>query len=136
VCAANRHRAVGEEFSTGLAHGAVVRFIRGVTDALDLGSATRARLFVATVNGHAFAKGGNVFGESSSCFRAEARGPTRKRSAGGLEKAMYFRGCEFLSERKRRKFCLEQDFVGVGVADPAEKTRVGEGALQRVICGK
>src|SRR2546429_3624336 len=55
----------------------LIGFIGGVTDALDLRSATRARLFVATVNGHAFAKGGDVFGESSSCFPAEALGPTR-----------------------------------------------------------
>src|SRR5215472_642659 len=49
---------------------------------------------------------------------------------------MYFDGGELLSKRKRRKSGLEQNFVGVGVADAAEKTRVSEGALQGVICGE
>src|SRR3989441_10866169 len=70
-----REGAVGEELSAGLAGGAIVGFVGGVTNALDFGVATRARLFVAAVNGHAFAKGGHVFGEFTACFRAEALGP-------------------------------------------------------------
>src|SRR5215831_5120818 len=49
---------------------------------------------------------------------------------------MDLEGGELLSKRKRRKSCLKQNFVGVGVADAAEKTWVGEGALQGVICGQ
>src|SRR5712692_9843688 len=64
--------AVGEEFSAGLAGGAIVSFVGGVTNALDFGVAARTRLLVTAVNGHAFAKGGDVFGEFLARFRAEA----------------------------------------------------------------
>src|SRR5713226_1140431 len=71
--------AVGEELSSGLAGGAIVGLVGGVANALDSGVAARTRLLVAAVDGHAFAKGGHVFGEFIACFRAEAVKPANER---------------------------------------------------------
>src|SRR5712692_5247871 len=109
--------AVGEELSGGLAGGAIVGFIGGVTNALDFGVATRTRLLVAAVNGHAFAKGGHVFGEFTACFRAEALGPVSERGTGGFEEALDLRHGELLGQREGRKTGFEQNFVGIGIAD-------------------
>src|SRR5208282_4585728 len=68
--------AVGEEFTGGLAGGAVVGFVAGVADALDFGSAARARLFVAAMDGHAFAESGDFFWEFAGGFGAKMIGPT------------------------------------------------------------
>src|SRR5690242_3599946 len=51
--------SVCEQLAACLACGAIVRFIGGITDALDFSSATRTGKFVAAVNGHAFAKRGD-----------------------------------------------------------------------------
>ena len=67
--------AVGQEFSAGLAGGAVVGLVRGVADALDLSTAAGAGKFEAAVDGHAFAESSHIFGEYSRRFGAEAIGP-------------------------------------------------------------
>ena len=131
-----RESAVGEELSAGLACEAIVGFVGSVTDALNFCVTARAGLFVAAVDGHAFAKGGHVFGEFSGSFGAQALGPTGERGACGGEEAPNFRHGELLGERERGKFRFEQNFVGIGVADAAEKAGVGEGALERVVRGE
>src|SRR5712692_8885413 len=131
-----RERAVGEELSAGLARGAIVGFVGGITDALDFCVAARAGLLVAAVNGHAFTKSGDVLGEFSGGFDTQALGPAGERSASGCEEALDFRRGEFLGERERRKFRFEQDFIGIGVADAAEEPGVGEGTLERVVRGE
>src|SRR6266699_1115068 len=128
--------AIGEKLSAGLAGGAIVGFVGGVTNALDFGLAARTRLLVAAVDGHAFAKGGHVFGEFTARFRAEALGPASERGTGGFEEALDLRHGELLSEGEGRKPGFEQNFVGVGIADAAEEARVGEGALESVVRGK
>ena len=67
--------AVGEEFAAGLASGAIVGFVVGVADALDGITTTRAREFVAAMDGHAFAKGRNLFGKLAGGFGTKASGP-------------------------------------------------------------
>src|SRR5690242_7064080 len=126
-------RSVCEQLAACLARRAIVRFIGGITDALDFGAAARAGKFVAAVNGHAFAKRGDFFGEIASGLGTEMLGPARKAGADGFVEAMDFRDREFLSERKRREFGLPEDFVGVGIANSTEKARVGQGALERVV---
>jgi hypothetical protein len=128
--------AVGEELAAGLAHRAVIRFVGGVTDALDFCGAARAGLFVAAMNGHAFAEGGDFFGEFAGGFGAEAISPVRETRADGFEEALDFRDGKFLRERERREFGFPENFIGVGVADTAEEARIGEGALESVIGGE
>src|SRR6266851_6665793 len=128
--------AVGEELSAGLAGGAIVGFVGGVTDALDFGAATRTRLFVTAVNGHAFAKGGHVFGEFIARFGAEAVEPVSERGTGGFEEALDLRHGELLGEGEGRKPGFEQNFVGIGIADTAEEASVGERALESVVRGE
>ncbi len=128
--------AVGEEFAAGLAGGAVVGFVAGVADALDFGAAARAGLFVAAVDGHAFAEGGDFFGEFAGGLGAEAIGPLREAGADGFVEALDFGDGEFLGQRERREFGFPENFVGVGVADAAEEARIGEGALESVVGGE
>jgi len=128
--------AVGEEFAGGLAGGAIVRFVAGVADALDFGPAARAGLFVAAVDGHALAEGGDFFGEFAGGLRAQAIGPVGEVGADGFEEAHDFGGAEFLGKRERRELGFPDDFVGVGVADTAEKVRVGERPLESVVGGE
>src|SRR5713101_6719767 len=131
-----REGAVSEELSAGLAGGAIVGFVGGVTNALDFGVAARTRLLVAAVNGHAFAKGGDVFGEFIARLRAEAVEPASERGTRGFEEARDFRNGELVGQREGRKPGFEQNFIGISIADAAEQARVGEGALQSVVRGE
>ena len=127
--------AVGEEFASGLAGGAVVGFVAGVADALDFCAATRARLFIAAVDGHAFAERSDFFRKFAGGVGAEAIRPAREARADGVVETLDFGGREFLGKRERREFSFPKNFVGVGVADAAEDARVGQEALERVIGG-
>ncbi len=128
--------AVGEEFSAGLARGAIVGFVGGVANALDRGVAARAGLFVPAVNGHAFAESGDFFGEFAAGLGAQAIGPLGKRGASGFEEALDFRDRELLREREGRKAGFEENLIRVGIADAAEQTRIGEGALESMVGGE
>ena len=130
-----REGTVGEEFASGLAGGAVVGFVARVANALDFGAAARARLFVAAVDGHAFAESGDFFGEFSCGVGAEAIGPMCEAGADGFVEAFRFGRREFLRESERREFGFPENFVGVGIADAAEDARVGERTLECVIGG-
>lgn len=63
--------AIGEEASFGLARGAIVCFVCGVTDALDFGSTSRTGLLVFPVNSHLGSEGGHFFGELAAGLLAE-----------------------------------------------------------------
>jgi len=125
---------VSEKLSSGLTGGAIVGFIRSVTNALNLCAATRAGLFAAAMNGHAFAKGRHVSGKLSSGLATQAVGRARQRYASRIEEAMNLRYSKLLGERQRRKLRLKQDFIRIRIANAAKNPRIGEGALQRVIC--
>src|ERR1700689_4255095 len=63
-----RKAAVGEEFSAGLALGAVVGFFVGVADTLDFFAAARAGLAEFSVGGHLGAERGPLFRKIFFCF--------------------------------------------------------------------
>lgn len=100
-------RAVCQQLASGLASGTVIRFVGGIPDTLDFGAAARTGLFVAAVDGHAFAKCGDVFGEFAGGLGAQALDPKGERCANGGEEALDFRNREFLGERERGKFRFE-----------------------------
>ncbi len=130
-----REAAVGEDFSVGLALGAVVGFVVGVADALDGLAAGGAGLFEATVDGHVFAEGGDFFGEVAGGFGVEAIDPELKSVAGGGEEALPLLVGEFVGERDGGEAGGVEDLVGVGVADAREDARVGEGSLEGAVFG-
>ena len=127
--------AIGENFSSGLAAGAVVGFVVGVANALDFFSTGHAGLSIAAVNGHLFSKCGDFFGEGGFGFGAEAFDPEGESVARGGEKRFPFIRFQLVCEGDGRKFCCVQNFVGVGVADSAEQARIGEGSLERTVFG-
>jgi hypothetical protein len=82
--------AIGENFSSGLATGAIVGFVVGVANALDFLSAGWAGLSVAAVNGHFLSKRGDFFGEGGFGLRAQAFDPERESVARGGEERFPF----------------------------------------------
>ena len=116
-----------------MAAGAVVGFVVGVADALDFFSAPWAGLTIAAVDGHFLSKRGNFFGEGGLRFSAEAIDPESEGAAGGSVKCFPFLRVHFLRESDGGEFCGVQDFVGVGIAYPAEEAWIGEGALEGAI---
>src|SRR5436309_2795322 len=63
--------AVGEQLSSGLARGAVVGFIGRITNALDLGSASRTWFPVLAMYGHGFMKRRDLFRKLAGRLGAE-----------------------------------------------------------------
>src|SRR5262249_48721561 len=79
-------RAVGQKSAFGLTASAVIRLVGAVADALHLGAAPWARLTVATVHSHAFAKGGNFLRKFFACLVAKRLCPLSERFPGRLIK--------------------------------------------------
>jgi hypothetical protein len=113
--------------------GAVVGLVVGVADALDGLAADGAWLSEATVNGHVFAEGGDLFWEGRQGFGVEATYPEIKRVAGGGEEALPLFGGEFVGEEDGGELGGVEDLVGVRVADAGEDAWVGEGALEGAV---
>src|ERR1700676_4364366 len=63
-------------------------------------------------------------------------GPVREAGADGFEETLDFVDGELLRERQRREFGFERNFGREGVAGAAEKGRIGEGAVESVVCGE
>src|SRR5215468_7770017 len=112
--------AIGEEFSAGLAARAVVGFVVGVTNALNLIATPWAGLAIATMDGHAFAECSDLLRESRLCLGLQAIDPELERLARGVEKAFPLARIELVSERNGRQLCGMENLVGIGVADAAE----------------
>jgi hypothetical protein len=125
--------AVGEDATCGLAAGAVVGFVVRVADTENLFAAARARLAVATVNGHPLAECGDFFGEGGGGAGVEAIDPEAEGLLGGGEEAQPVIGAEFLREGGGGELGGVEDLVGVGVADAAEQALVGESALEGAV---
>ena len=85
------------------------------------------------MHGHAFAEGGDSFGELVGGFFAELGDPVFEGVARGVIEADDFVVGDSAGEEQRAEASAVEDFVGVGVADTAEEVRVREGTLQSVI---
>src|SRR5262249_9796033 len=94
-----RQRAIRQEPPSGLAGGAVVGLVVGVDDALDRRAAVRARLPVATVDGHPLPEGGHLLGESIARLLAQPIGPRPEHGAGRLVESPDLVLVELLRER-------------------------------------
>jgi len=119
-----------------LAGGAIIGFVAGVADPLNFGAAARAGSFVAAVDSHAFAEGGDFFWKFAARFDTEEISPLCEAGSNGFEKALDLWDGELLRERERREFGFPENFVGVGVANAAEEAGISEGALESVIGGE
>jgi hypothetical protein len=126
---------VGEDFAAGLAMGAVVGLVVGVADALDGLAAAGAGLAIAAMNGHFRTEGGDFLREALLGFSAEAVDPESESGAGGGEEAVPVFGLKFGGKREGRELGCVEDFVGVGIADAADETGIGKGALEGAVFG-
>jgi hypothetical protein len=89
VCAKEAGEAsVCEDFSAGLAAGAVVRLVVSVADALYGLAACWAGLSETAVDGHVAAEGCDFLGKVAAGFCVEAIDPELKRVARGGEEAL------------------------------------------------
>src|SRR5437762_812981 len=79
----SRQRSIRQDFAFGLASGAVVGFVFGVADALDLDAADWTGLAELAVDGEVGAEGSDVAGagEFAVELMAETLGPHRQRFA-------------------------------------------------------
>ena len=117
-----RQRAIGQQLAAGLAGRTVVRFVRGVANALHRRAAHRTRLAVAAVHGHPVAKRRHLLGKrrrrSPSCSRCAPRRQRRRPWSPcrrSISSSRHLRG-----QLHRRHLRRVQDLVRVGVADAAE----------------
>jgi hypothetical protein len=138
VCAEEaRQASVREDFSVGLAVGAVIGFVVGVADPLDGLAAGGAGLAKAAMDDHVFAEGGDFFGEGLGGFDVEAVDPELEGFACCGEEALPLLVGEFVGELDGREVGGVENLVGVGVADAGENARVGEGSFEgAVLCGE
>src|SRR5215469_4145554 len=127
--------AVGEDFASGLAAGAVVGFVVGVANAENLIAATRAGLTVAAMHSHSFAKGSDLFREGGGGFSAETIEPELQGLAGRGEETLPLVGGQMAGKRGGGELGGVEDFVGVGIADAAEQVLIGESALEGAVLG-
>src|SRR4029077_15774033 len=97
---------------------------------LNLFSAPRARLSIASVNSHFLAKRGHLFGKASFGLGAQpvysqAEGMARRR-----EQPFPLVRLQLAREGDRRELCRMQDFIRIGVADATENARICKGPLE------
>src|ERR1700730_18115837 len=69
---------MGVQFSISLAASAVICFVVGIANPLNLFSTPGTRLSIASVNRHTLTKRGHVFGKASFCLRSQPVYPERK----------------------------------------------------------
>ena len=70
-----RKAAVGEDFATGLASGAIVGFVVGISDSLNRAAAARTGLAEAAVNRHLRTERSHALREFRLCFSNKSISP-------------------------------------------------------------
>jgi hypothetical protein len=80
--------AISQDFSTGLASGAVVCLVIGAANTENLFATSRARLTVAAVDCHAFVKCSDFFRKASAGFDLQAIHPLLKRVTRAIEQPL------------------------------------------------
>src|SRR5262249_18759461 len=108
------------------AAGAIVRLVLGIDDALDRRAAFRTGLAVAAGDGHFRAEGSHLFRESITHVSPQPLRRFHERHPCCLEETGDYLAVDLVGQREPRQPGRVQDLVGVGVADTAEETRVGE----------
>src|SRR5579885_1804792 len=96
-----REASISQDFSAGLAAGAIVGFIIGVSDTQNLLATSRTRFAVAAVYRHVIAEGGYLFGKFCFCLGPKAIDPQLQSLARGGEQALPFVGLELVCKRDR-----------------------------------
>src|SRR5690606_7626637 len=98
-----RQGAVGQRTTAGLTNGTVVRLSLGIDDALHLCAADRAGLPIATVDGHALAKRGDLLGKTVARLRPQPVDPRLQRGARRLVESLDLAVGQPGGERQRRQ---------------------------------
>jgi hypothetical protein len=76
------------------------------------------------VNGHPFVEGRDLFGKLPLQFSPQAIRPLAQDSVARPEKPSNLVVSELLCELEGREAGIVKDFIGVGVSDPAEESRI------------
>src|SRR5579864_2947884 len=104
-------RAVGQQFSSGLAARTVVRLVGRVPDPLDLSFAARTWLAVTAMDSHLIAKRGDLLGELRAGFFSQIFSPLRQRLLCGLMESLYLLGLHALRQQHGRELGVEKYFI-------------------------
>src|SRR2546427_4140000 len=86
----SRERAIGEDASTGLTSGAVIRLVGRVANALHGRATDGAGLLVLAVHRHLLAKRRDLLGEVAAGLVTQPRDPFAQRALRGLVQARDF----------------------------------------------
>src|SRR6185437_7451058 len=105
----------------------------GVADALNLSTAAWAGLVKAAVHGHFRPEGSHILREFFPCLGGEPVRPRAESLARGGVETIPLVWLELLGERNWGKLRSVKDFVRVCVADAADQSWIGEGALERAV---
>jgi hypothetical protein len=114
---------------------AVVRLVVSVSDTLNFLSAHYTRLAVAAVNGHFIAKRSHLLRKSITGLGTEPVDPKLEGVLSGNVQPLPFFRSKPVSLRDGRQASGVQYFVGIGVADATNESRVGQSAFEGVIIG-
>ena len=129
----SREATIGKQLPARLAACAIICFVVGVPDALHGRLATRAGLAELSMDGHLFAKRRHLAWKSATRFFTQTIDPKLERGPRRLIEALPLLVLEFLRQREWREHRGVQNFIGVGIADAAQRMRIGKGALKRMV---
>src|ERR1017187_4595660 len=128
-----RETPVRQHLAARLAARTIVGLIAGVANAQHFFATSRTGLAVAPMHGHPIAESGHLLREFLAGFGAQPVEPQRRSIARrGMQPRDLFRR-QFARLRDGRQSRGMQDLVRIGIADAAERPRIGERPLQRVI---
>src|SRR3989442_7225838 len=127
-----RQGAIGEQPPPGLATRAIVRLVRGVSNALHCCPTHGARLAVAAMDRHPFPERRHLLRKRVTGLRLQPLDPLGEGVAGGAVQPRRFLLTELRREFERGESCGMEDLVGIRVSDSVEQSRIGEGSLQGV----
>ena len=110
--------------------GAIVGFVVGITNSLDLLAAARTGLIVAAMDSHLGTKRGDFLGEASFRLGSQAIHPDAESGLSRSKEAIPLIGLELVGEGDWGELSRVENLVGVGVADAAYEPWIGKGALE------
>jgi hypothetical protein len=122
----SRQTTIGKHLAPRLAARAIVGLLVGVANAQDLVSTARTGFAITAMDRHVFAEGRHLFREFGLRFGAKPIRPRLQCSLCRLKQPLPLFGIQFVRQGDGRELGRVQDFIGIGIANPAHQPGVGE----------
>src|SRR5678815_2403072 len=108
---------IRDRLASSLAGGAIVRFVGGIADSLDFGSAARTRLLVFSVHRHPWTECRYLLGKFCAGILMQDSDPLGQLCFRNRKEPLNLFMSELLSQLNRGELRLKKDLVGVGVSN-------------------